>query len=421
MTAPTDPVPGAGEPTDGREPPPLSWKDIDQLRPTGRPGWLAREVRWLAFGAGLALVVLFVLVVPTGPCTAATPCGPDPTGALVIGMIGSLPLLALIELGFAAALAGTAVLATLGYEQTQTEHLPVWFHLLFVGYAVVCGLLARLAGPSAWQRSALRHWRPVERAVPPPARLPRPPLVPSVVAATLLVGAIVLAGWSTLRQNAVDAQQRRAEVSTATVSDHRWPGDVELRFTDGRPGLWIPVIDTADYPVGSTVDVLVDDRGLRQLVSEPYDLSFWLVPTTLLGLAGLGLGWRVRAGMRARRRFFLQPQPLSTVNVDRFGNRVYIYAGSGRDARPVAEIEVSDPLTLTPHVVSDRAVLYGPPVPGHWGTVAIDGRILTPTGPMLPPTPPAPRIGPPLAPPLSLLPSGTLTALAALAVTTWTG
>ncbi|WP_422773309.1 hypothetical protein ACN28C_10510 [Plantactinospora sp. WMMC1484] len=378
MSAGGEPVPEAGSEAGRPLPPPLPWRDVVRLHLAGErlhltgehggpPGWLIRYARWLAFFAGLALCLLLLIVAPATPCTAAAPCGPDPVGNLIFGMAGGIPLLALVRLEFAAAVTAAMVATTLGYELTQTEHLPPWFHVLLVAYAVGCLLLARLAGVGAY-RSELRLWHGREgRSVPPPpARLPGPALVPAVAATTLLTAGLALTGWSVLRQAEVDEQQRRATIATATVRSHPSWSDVELDLGDGRPRFVVSVHSSAGYPVGSTIDVAVDDAGLRQLVSEPYDLTPWLALAAVLGLTGLGLGWRTGARMYAGRRFFRLPQPASTVDVHRGIDRVYVYAGTGPAVLPLAEIEVAEDLDPTVGRGRERAVLHGVPAPGQW-------------------------------------------------------
>ncbi|GAB3963121.1 hypothetical protein [Plantactinospora veratri] len=243
MSAGTEWVSGSDPASaDGAQPPPLPWRDAIRLRLAAEPqGWaepLSRYAGWLGFGAGMLLGGLFLIVVPATPCTAAAPCHPDRVGNVIFGLVGSLPLLALVRLEFAVAGTGTLLAVTLGYELTQTEHLPPWFYLLLVGYAVGCGLLARLARGPARYRAELRDWhRRARLAVPPPpARLPRPSPGTAVAAASLLVAALVVAGWTGLRQSEVDDQQRRAEVVTATVRAHpSWGRSTSTSPTAGRP------------------------------------------------------------------------------------------------------------------------------------------------------------------------------------------
>ncbi|AVT38910.1 hypothetical protein [Plantactinospora sp. BB1] len=397
MSAGTEPISEQGPAAvDGAQPPPLPWRDVIRLRlaaePQGRVESLARYAGWLGFGAGVLLCCLFLVVVPATACTVAAPCHPDRVGNVIFGLVGSLPLLALVRLEFAGAAAGTSLAVTLGYELTQSEHLPPWFYPLLVGYAVGCGLLARLARGPARYRAGLRDWhRRARLAVPPsPARLPRPPLGTSVAATLLLVAALVVAGWTGLRQSEVDDQQRRAEIVTATVRAHPSWAEVDLDLPAGRPPARLSVLDAAAYPVGSTVELAVDDAGLRQLVTEPYDLTPWLALVVVLALLGLGVGWRAAARVRAGRRFFRRPQPVSGVLLHQGVDRVYVYAGEGPEVMPLAEIEVRERLTPTVGTEPGPAVLHGVPVPGRWGTVTVDGRTLSPTGPVLLPEPTAP-------------------------------
>ncbi|MDG4789730.1 hypothetical protein O7626_28035 [Micromonospora sp. WMMD1102] len=400
MSAGTEPT-SAGGSLPGGPPPPLPWRDVVRLRltaePESRPEWLVWYARWLALGAGLLLCGVLLAVMPAAPCTAADPCGPDRAGNVVVGLIGSLPLLALVRLEFASAVTAATVPTALGYELTQADHLPVWFYLLLVGYAVGCGLLARLTRLPRRHRAAVRDWhRRARQARPPrPARPPHLPLGSVVAGTVLLTVALALAAWSAVRQGEVDDQQRRAEVVSATVLSHPSWAEIQLGFPDGRPGERLPVYEPADYPVGSTVEVALDDAGLRQLVSEPYDVTPMLTLVTVLALLGLGVGARAAARVLAGRRFFRRPQPLHTVAVHQGVDRVYVYAGTGPDVLPLAEIQVRDRLVPSAGREPRPAVLHGVPVPGQWGTVTVDGRTLSPVGPVLLPEPTAPWLATP--------------------------
>jgi hypothetical protein len=88
------------------------------------------------------------------------------------------------------------------------------------------------------------------------------------------------------------------------------------------------VLDADDYPIGSRTEMLVDHAGLRQLRSEPYDITMLLLPA--ITVAGLAVAHLVRNTARRRRlrRFLTMPQPVRPV-------RASPYSLKGRRSSPV--------------------------------------------------------------------------------------
>jgi hypothetical protein len=138
------------------------------------------------------------------------------------------------------------------------------------------------------------------------------------------------------------------------------------------------VLDAAYYPVGSSLRLAVDDRGLRQPLAERYDLSVFYTLAAMLGLIGVGLAWRFVDVALAQRRFFGRAQPVRRVRVRRGERRVYLYDGS----LPVAELRVRDSIAPVAGHEPEPATLYGTPVPGEWCTVTLDSTTLSPRYPL---------------------------------------
>jgi hypothetical protein len=169
-----------------------------------------------------------------------------------------------------------------------------------------------------------------------------------------------------------------------------------VRLPDGRV-VDVGVLDARDHPVGRSLALYTDPAGLHQPVSEPYDLTGWLLLAALAG--GVGLACRARgpereAGLRA---LFDQPQPVTQVYVRAGWGRVAVYPA---DARPgeaaITEIHCL-PMTqaLLDAVVADDsedhqvallptrpALLYGIPAPERWCTVVVDGIAAAPVRPL---------------------------------------
>jgi hypothetical protein len=212
------------------------------------------------------------------------------------------------------------------------------------------------------------------------------------LAAIVLASAIGAGAWVLWRQNLADQQEAAARTETGVVRAQLGgdgPGTILVRLTDGA-GVRSRVLSVAGYPVGSAVAYSVDDHGLRQLRSEPYDLTPWLVIVMIAG--GLGVAAAARVGRRRRglRALFQEPQPVRSVRVvDDFGYvHVLMPAADGRSAMEFG-IDVDEPALLYAREHPDDeepetvpALLYGEPGPGHWLAVEVDGRLRVPLAPV---------------------------------------
>lgn len=186
-----------------------------------------------------------------------------------------------------------------------------------------------------------------------------------VLARTVAAAGLACAAWSAARQAQADGQQRAAEIVTATVRSHPDWDTLDLAFPGGGADEIVSVYDAAVYPVGSTVRLAVDDRGLRQPLSEPYDASPWYALASVLPARGRFLVAIRRAG--------IGPAPsLPATAVRHPGARrprprcVYVYAGQASATdRPKAKFPVRDDIVPAAGEQPEPAVLYGPPAPGE--------------------------------------------------------
>ncbi|MDG4769771.1 hypothetical protein [Solwaraspora sp. WMMD792] len=249
--------------------------------------WLTRpgNERWLLPATAAAIIAVVIVAVPDPPCSETSPCGPDAPANLLLGMFTVLPLLHRIQPGFASAVTVGAPVALFAYDLSRPDgDIALWGYLLLV--ALVAGYL-RLAAAAAG------HVR-----LPGSARRPRPtgwrrPAPSAVFVVIVLIGAAVACvAFSVERQARADAQQRAAQIVSATVRSHLSSTEIELDLPGDRPSVLVMVYDADDFPVGSTTRIAVDDRGLRQLVAEPYDASPWFALASMLAIVGVGLGWR---------------------------------------------------------------------------------------------------------------------------------
>jgi hypothetical protein len=60
------------------------------------------------------------------------------------------------------------------------------------------------------------------------------------------------------------------------------------------------------------VSLAVDDRGLEQLLAEPYDATPWYALAVIVALIGVGFGVRFARTAFALRRLFTNPQASAT-------------------------------------------------------------------------------------------------------------
>jgi len=250
-----------------------------------------RRRRWLADGltparAGTvvfiaAVAVLVVLVTAVSawsrPCSTEQPCEPDALGSVVLGALLVLPFLGWLHLPLAAIVAFAVELGAVADDLRRPADALILTHVTVIPLAVLCGALA---------------WR-----VPAKPPLRRATTRQYLRAGALIAAGLVLVGVALHRQSAADAQMRSAHVVAVTVIER--PDSSTIVVDEQGTARRLAVIDSNAYAVGSRQRLAVDDAGLRQLTSEPYDA------TTLLSLAvfalvlGAGWIWRLRRAVDA--------------------------------------------------------------------------------------------------------------------------
>ncbi|SDS36201.1 hypothetical protein [Actinoplanes derwentensis] len=204
--------------------------------------------------------------------------------------------------------------------------------------------------------------------------------------------AVALAGIAgvLVRQQQVTDQEAAARTITAVAREHR-DDDVTLvvELPDGTR--WsTPVLYAGDYPIGDPVELLVDDEGLRQLRSEPYDISLLLIPLVLVAGAGVALTSRAVARQRTLRRFFDGPQPARPVRALDNDGFVYVLIPGPHGQAEQLGVEhfgstggdPGDDHGTDPRLRTRPAILYGSPRPGSWCAVELDGYVYVPRAPV---------------------------------------
>lgn len=205
-------------------------------------------------------------------CSAQQPCTPDALGSVVFGGLLILPFLGWLHLPLAAIVAVATEFGAVADDLLHPADALVVTHFAMIPLAVLCVGLA---------------WRtPTE----PPLR--RATTGQYLRAGALIAVGLALVGWSVHRQTSADAQLRSAQIVMVTVSEE--PDSSTIVVDQQGNVRRLDVADSAAYAVGSQQRLAVDDAGLHQLVSEPYDATPLLSLATFALLIGVGWLWRLR-------------------------------------------------------------------------------------------------------------------------------
>jgi hypothetical protein len=332
-------------------------------RPKLEPGHLAWPV---------GLFLLYVIVGPSTrvPCTVSDPCLTRPITFLGVGLAMSL-VAAVFAHRWAARVLAAAFVAVFV--------TGVALEGAYRGWEVVVGPPV-VAIACWWFTMRCRQASVAAAPVVAHAMVPGPARVTffrrsAVVWAGLWAVAAILtaAGYQVSQQNA-EARQAAATLVTGTVTGQLSDG-VQVRLDDGTL-LEVGVRDPEAYEAGSSLPLRVDDDGLRQPVSEPYDISAWMALAGFAGGVAVALGWRAAAVNLARRRLFTTRQPVREVRAARSFGRVVVRPLSGSEG--ALEIPAYGVL---PERTVRSAKLYGRPEARAWCAVEIDGDLVLPDGP----------------------------------------
>ncbi|MCW2642787.1 MAG: hypothetical protein JWP76_5093 [Dactylosporangium sp.] len=376
----------------------LLTRDVRALRTLTRPNWLRRALAWIIFVAACVVMGLHNSASPTQSCTDAAPCLPDVPAALTAGLLVAAAVAGFLHARVAAWLASGFAIAVVGYDLLHPALAsPEWLYVIDVAFVALCFGVGKVdrarpaSGTAMTWLAGVRHERP-----PAPPHLPRPTVrwgAASVACALVVLG---LVAWSWFGQTGMDGRQRASTTVVGEVTAQVDDVTVRVRLPDGRL-TDIDVLDARGHPVGQPLALYTDAAGLHQPVSEPYDLTGWLVLAALAG--GVGLACRVRGAERAAglRALFDQPQPVTQVYVRAGWGRVAVYPADARPGEPAITELRCLPMTqaLLDAVPADDsddrqvallptrpALLYGVPAPEHWCTVVVDGIAAAPVRPL---------------------------------------
>ncbi|MEU5974844.1 hypothetical protein [Streptomyces sp. NPDC047315] len=314
-----------------------AWRSADAAR------WSAAAPRrWahplVAMGALAVGMVWFIDTEPEGACTAAEPCATAwgsvaAAGLALLCLYWTLrqPRLALAGLGALAA----ATLADAGFAVSRlgTGRLVLLAAIVLAVATLIHRIVAARRQRALAEAAAgeLRH------------RLPRPARDFKRGQFSLVVGGLLLAVsafalWAALDVVA-DYDDRAAgasRVSAEVVDVDADEDDVStlvVATLDGDRRHTLDTVFPEDYPVGSTVELVVDGDWVR-LVSEPYDLMGWellLLASAVPGVAFVANGLTGRSRARS-----LDGRTLPALGVlvheGREDARTYVYAADDHTA-----------------------------------------------------------------------------------------
>ena len=360
---------------------PLFTADARDLRLLSRPPWQRRLLAWTPLGA-VGVIVGLVASAGSPVCSAQSPCQPDQLGTVSLGLLAGAAFAGFLLPRLAPWLAGGFVVSLVVDERVLRPDLasPIWFYAVALAFVGLCLLVAAVSRDRHPTDRALQWLVGVRRERPPTVEdLPRPGGVWRLAGRILLVAAVVCLAWGWLVQHRVDAQQQEATRVTAEVTAHPDQSTVQVRLPEGL--VTVGVFDVATYPIGTDMVFFVDDRGLHQPVSEPYDATGWLFLGVFLAtVAAAATARGVEIGHGPVRLFF-EAQPVTEVSVIVGVGVVAVYAGDARPGEP-AVAEFRTRLRPVPERGLRPASLFGVPAPGHWCAVVVEGEAIPPTRPL---------------------------------------
>lgn len=322
------------------------------------------------------------------PCTAAQPCVPEPIGFASLGLLVATVVTAFLHRPAARWLATAFVVVFLTAGVLELEQIW-WVQAFAAGFE---GLLCWLVlWPGGGTRAAVAALPAGGRTVPPrPDRLEWPPDNSIILAGCSVILCLFgAAAWLVYawHQGWADSRQASATQVVTEVVEHG-ASRIWVALDDGSV-LEVDVLYPTDYPVGSQLPLLIDNEGLTQPVSEPYDAGGWMIFTGFFGGMALAAG-RVAASPALDRRWALsRPQPVRRVRaVGRKASLILLPPPGRTDALlvPVEDMPGLDATVRAPAGTGDGdlvrpATLYGTPAEGQWCVLQIGDEVVVATGP----------------------------------------
>ncbi|MEU4564610.1 hypothetical protein AB0F72_40030 [Actinoplanes sp. NPDC023936] len=245
---------------------------------------------FLVVAVAVAIFALIILTTPDPPCSVANACDPEPVTSIAVSLVVAAAVMSFLY-RWAAVAAAVLCVVTWPIADRVDDVGMGWLMALPLALLAVTVAVARLRFPPyspppavvALLASLDEHERP-------PLEPPAPPRAPArpVLGTLLLVAGLAGTGWTLWHQARVTAQETSASAVPAVVREHREDTVIGVDVANGD-SFYMEVLDATDYPVGSRVEVLIDDTHMRQLRTEPYDITILLLPAITAAGAGAAL------------------------------------------------------------------------------------------------------------------------------------
>lgn len=247
---------------------------------------------------GVLLLCIGLSTINPPDCSPSAPCRPDLLTAFAVACLAAVCVVGWFHPFVAAfaALAGAAAAIS-----PVVQYSPPMLVLVLAAYVLLIFGLALV--------TRRRRTDPGGARVPVPGSF----TVPRFTIATGFAGALLALAVGTLvfglvRQQQATDREKKASIIAATVVQAPSDTKIVVQAPSGST-MAVDVLSRDAYPVGSTVQLRVDDHGLVQPVAEPYNATIWFGVGVFFGWLALGLWARTRRRLREWHDLLFKPQP----------------------------------------------------------------------------------------------------------------
>lgn len=310
---------------------------------------------------GVLLLCIGLSTINPPDCSPTAPCRPDLLTAFAVACLAAVCVVGWFH-PFVAALA--AFVGAAAAISPVVQYSPPLLVLVLVAYVLLIFGLALV--------TRRRRTDPGGARVPVPGSF----TVPRFTVATGFAGALLALAVGTLvfglvRQEQANEREKKASIIAVTVVRAPSTDRIVVQAPSGST-MSVEVLSRDAYPVGSTIELRVDDEGLAQPVAEPYNATIWVGFGVFCGWLALGLWARTRQRLREWQDLLFRPQP----------RRPAWYVPEQRAIYP-REVSLGDkPLAgaaipvLESNVVVEPITLYGSGIPGDLFVAATPDEIV---------------------------------------------
>lgn len=310
---------------------------------------------------GVLLLCVGLSTINPPDCSPSAPCRPDLLTAFAVACLAAVCVVGWFH-PFVAALA--ALVGAAAAISPVVRYSPPMLVLVLVAYVLLIGGLAAVTRKP--------------RVDPGGARVPVPGsfTVPRFTVASGFAGALLALAVGTLvfglvRQDQANDREKKAEIIAATVVRAPANDKLVVQKPSGST-VSVSVLSAAAYPVGSTIQLRVDDQGLNQPVAEPYNAGIWIGCGVFFAWLALGLWARTRQKIREWRDLLYRPQPRQPAWYVPDQAAIYPTSVAVGD-KPIAGATIPVPRR---NVVVEPITLYGSGIPGDLFVAATPDEVV---------------------------------------------